>query len=61
MGKEQGAFRKNMDAQILAELRFREIESVLLQRSEIALQELHRQQQQLFEHYLAGLVAREAF
>jgi hypothetical protein len=58
MGKGQGAFRADMDAQILAELRFHEIESLLSQRSEIALQELHRQQHQLFEHYLAGLTLK---
>jgi AcrR family transcriptional regulator len=58
LGKRQGAFRKNLDAQILAELRFNEIKFVLARRGEIAWQELHRQQQQLFEHYLAGLTAK---
>jgi AcrR family transcriptional regulator len=58
LGKRQGAFRKNLDAQILAELRFNEIKFVLARRGEIAWQELHQQQRQVFEHYLAGLTAK---
>lgn len=58
-GKQQGTFRKNLDTLILAELRFNELETMCSQRNEVGLLDLYRSQQEVFDHYLAGLVFRE--
>jgi AcrR family transcriptional regulator len=56
LGKQQGAFRENLDSLILAELRFDELERIFSRRNEVGLGDLYRSQRELFEHYLAGLV-----
>ncbi|HEY8934046.1 MAG TPA: TetR/AcrR family transcriptional regulator [Cyclobacteriaceae bacterium] len=56
LGKLQGVFRNTLYSSLLAELRFNELETIFSQRFEIELDDLNRNHQELFEHYLAGLV-----
>ena len=60
LGKQQGAFRENLDSQILAELRFNELETIFSRRHEVGLGDLYRSQRELFDHYLGGLIALKA-
>lgn len=55
LGKQQGAFRENLDSLILAELRFNELEAIFSRRNEVGLGDLYRSQQELFDHYVGGL------
>ncbi|HTJ51888.1 MAG TPA: TetR/AcrR family transcriptional regulator [Cyclobacteriaceae bacterium] len=57
LGKQQGTFRM-LDSSVLAELRFNELETIFSKRNEIGLGELQRNQQELFDHYLAGLILK---
>jgi len=58
LGKRQGAFRKNLDARIIADLRFHELETILSRGVELKTPEWNRSHKALFEHYLAGLGSR---
>jgi AcrR family transcriptional regulator len=58
LGKSQGVFRSNLYSSILAQLRFNELEAIFSQRFEIDHDDLNRSQQELFDHYLAGLVQK---
>jgi len=56
-GKQQEVFRANIDSQIIAELRFIELESIFSMILESKSVPLHAKQQEYYEHYLAGLLS----
>lgn len=58
-GKQQGEFRENADALILAELRLNELEAIYLKLYQMRFSDLYQYQIQLFEHFLAGLYKKE--
>lgn len=57
LGKRQGLFRGNLDAGILAELRFGELEIIFAKRTELKVSDWNRSHRELFEHYVAGLIS----
>ncbi len=56
-GKHQGTFRKPVDSSMLAELRLLEIETLFSRLAQTPLSDLYKTHEQLFEHYVAGLLA----
>lgn len=55
-GQQQGVFRREYDASILAMLRLQQLEYILESRNTVSFGELARHQQQLFAHFTAGLL-----
>jgi AcrR family transcriptional regulator len=56
-GKRQGTFRNTIDSSVLAELRLLEIEMLFSAPPQTPFSDLHNNHEQLFEHYVAGLLA----
>ena len=55
-GQQQGVFRREYDASVLAMLRLQQLEYILESRNTVSIEELARHQQQLFAHFTAGLL-----